>query len=237
VSFPPTRLSVVARVRDGNEDTRRVAHADLVEAYWKPVYKYLRLKWHMDPEGAADATQDFFVSVLERRLVARYDPGKARFRTYLRTCLDGFAANQLKAERRLKRGGDARHVPLDFTTAEGELVRIEPAVPAEVDELFYREWVRALFDRAVADLRIDAEARGRGVMFEVFARYDLADAAARPSYEQIARALGITAHMVTNHLAAMRRDFRRIVLDRLREMTGSEAEWESEARRLLGGGW
>ena len=214
-----------------------MAHADLVEAYWKPVYKYLRLKWHLAPEAAADATQDFFVSVLEKDLVGRYDPGRARFRTYLRLCLDGFASNQLKAERRLKRGGGVATVPLDFTTAEGELVRIEPSVPADVDELFYREWVRALFDQAVADLKAQAGSRGRQVMFDVFARYDLADPAARPSYGDIATTLGLTAATVTNHLAAMRRDFRAIVLDRLREITGSEEEWEAEARRLLGGDW
>lgn len=214
-----------------------MAHADLVEAYWKPVYKYLRLKWHLAPEAAADATQDFFLSVLEKDLVGRYDPGRARFRTYLRLCLDGFASNQLKAERRLKRGGGVTPVPLDFTTAEGELVRIEPSAPADVDDLFYREWVRALFDQAVSDVRAQAESRGRQTMFEVFARYDLADPEARPSYDDIATALGLTTAAVTNHLAAMRREFRAIVLDRLREITGSEEEWEAEARRLLGGDW
>ena len=168
-----------------------MAHEALVEAYWKPIYKYLRLKWHLSPDAAADATQEFFLSLLERDLVGRYDAGRARFRTYLRLCLDGFVANQQKAERRIKRGGGITTVPLDFTTAEGELVRIEPSIPADVDDLFYREWVRALFDRAVADLRADAETRNRQVMFEVFVRYDLADAATRPSYDEIGVALGL----------------------------------------------
>lgn len=214
-----------------------MAHQALVEAYWKPIYKYLRLKWHLSPDAAADATQEFFLSLLERDLVGRYDAGRARFRTYLRLCLDGFVANQQKAERRIKRGGGITTVPLDFTTAEGELVRIEPSIPADVDDLFYREWVRALFDRAVADLRADAETRNRQVMFEVFVRYDLADAATRPSYDEIGVALGLPTTTVTNHLAAMRRQFRAIVLDRLREITGSDDEWEAEARRLLRGDW
>jgi RNA polymerase sigma factor (sigma-70 family) len=237
VSFPPTRLSIVTRVRTGDEETRRVAHAVLIDAYWKPIYKYLRLKWQLTPDQAADATQEFFLSVLEKDLIARYDASRARFRTYLRLCLDGFAANQLKANRRLKRGGHVSIVPLDFTTAEGELVRIEPAAPADVDELFYREWVRSLFDRAVADLESQARSRGREMMFEVFKRYELSDGAARPSYDEIAAGLGLTTTTVTNHLAAMRREFRRIVLERLREITGSDQEWELEARRLLGGEW
>jgi len=39
---------------------------------------------------------------------------------------------------------------------------------------------------------------------------------------------------VTNHLAAMRRQFRRIVLERLRDLTTTDEEFEAEARRLLG---
>ena len=39
---------------------------------------------------------------------------------------------------------------------------------------------------------------------------------------------------MTNHLAYARREFRRIALERLREMTGSEEEFRREARALLG---
>ena len=70
----------------------------------------------------------------------------------------------------------------------------------------------------------------------MFARYDLIDDGdARPTYTAIASALNLTAATVTNHLAAMRRQFRKIVLERLRELTSSDEEWEAEAAKLLGG--
>lgn len=235
MSFPATRLSVVERTRSGDEETRRLAWATIIEAYWKPAYKYLRMKWSLGPDEAADLTQEFFTTTLEKDVVERYDPERARFRTYLRLCLDGFAANARKAERRLKRGGDVTIVPLDFQTAEGEMARHEGSVNADVDELFYREWVRALFELSVADLKRYAEDAARPVMFEVFARYDLAeDSEARPTYAALARDLGLTAATVTNHLAAMRRQLRQIVLERLRELTSSDEEFEAEAARLLG---
>ena len=235
MSFPATRLSVVQRTRSGDEETRQVALAAIIDAYWKPVYKYLRVKWSLTPDEASDLTQEFFTTVLEKDVVEKYDPAKARFRTYLRICVDGLASNARKAERRLKRGGGVTIVPLDFETAEGEMATHEPAVAADVDELFYREWVRALLERSVADLKRAADDAGRPAMFEVFARYDLLDdREARPTYAEIARDLGLTAATVTNHLAAMRRQFRAIVLERLRELTSSEEEWEAEAARLLG---
>jgi len=139
MSFPATRISVVEQTRSGDAEIRRVALAAIIEAYWKPAYKYLRVKWSLDPDTAADLTQEFFAATLEKGVIAKYDPARARFRTYLRLCLDGFAANQRKAERRLKRGGGVTLVPLDFATAEGEMATREPAVAADVDELFYRE--------------------------------------------------------------------------------------------------
>jgi RNA polymerase sigma factor (sigma-70 family) len=235
VSFPATRLSVVARITSANEETRRLAFETLIEAYWKPVYKYLRLKWSLDPDQAADVTQEFFTVALQKDVVERFDAGRARFRTYLRLCVDGFAANWRKADRRIKRGGQIELVPLDFESAEGELARHEPTVPADVDDLFYREWVRVLLARAVADLKASAVEAGRPEMFEVFRRYDLIDdEQARPTYAELALSLGITATAVTNHLAAMRKRFRQLVLDRLRELTSSDEEWEAEATRLLG---
>ena len=235
MNFPATRLSVVERTRSGDAETRRIALAAIIDAYWKPAYKYLRVKWSLAPDQAADLTQEFFTAALEKDVVGKYEPARARFRTYLRLCLDGFASNARKAERRLKRGGGVTIVPLDFETAEGEIATHEPAVNADVDELFYREWIRALLERSVDDLRRHAEAAGRPEMFEVFQRYELLeDAGARPTYTAIAAALNLTPATVTNHLAAMRKQFRKIVLDRLRDLTSSEEEWESEAARLFG---
>jgi DNA-directed RNA polymerase specialized sigma24 family protein len=235
MAFPATRLSVVQRTRSGDAETRRVALATIIDAYWKPSYKYLRLKWSLDPDAAADLTQEFFTSALEKEVIERYDPERARFRTYLRLCLDGFAANVRKADGRLKRGGGVTIVPLDFETAEGEIRSHEPVVHPDVDDLFYREWVRALLERSVGDLERYAVGAGRPIMFEVFSRYDLLeDSETRPTYTEIARALNLSPATVTNHLAAMRREFRKIVLERLRELTSSDEEWESEAARLFG---
>ena len=51
-SFPATRHSAIERIRAGNADARREAFGDLIEGYWKPVYKHLRLTWRLDAEDA-----------------------------------------------------------------------------------------------------------------------------------------------------------------------------------------
>jgi hypothetical protein len=104
-----------------------------------------------------------------------------------------------------------------------------------MEEYFHREWVRSVFGLAVEALRRRAGARGRGAAFEVFRRYDLEDAEGdRPTYAELGRALGMPVTQVTNHLSAMRREFRALVLDALREQCASEGEFRAEARALLG---
>lgn len=234
MSPPVTRLSVMERARSGDQETRRIALQTITDAYWKPVYKHLRVKWSLSPDEAANLTQEFFRTTVERDVVKEYDPGRARFLTHLRLCLDRFASNAPQAEHRLESGGGIMMVPLDFVLAEGEIKPQEPAANCDADELFYREWARALVERSIVDLKRHADAAGRRVVFDVFARYDLIDdVGARPTYTDIARALNLTPATVTNHLAAMRRQFRSIVLERLRELTSSDEEWEAEAATLL----
>ncbi len=217
-------------------ETRRRAFATLVAAYWKPVYKYLRLKWHVPEEDAEDLTQGFFARALEKAFFDRFDPERARFRTYLRTCLDGFVANERQSARRLKRGGGAEHVSLDFVGAEAELAHQGPPDGGDMEDYFHREWVRSLFALAVDALRRRCAETGKSVPFALFERYDLdgSDAARRPSYADLALETGIPETQVTNHLAWARREFRRLVLETLEEATGSEEEFRAEARQLLG---
>lgn len=115
--FPTTRWSAIVAARSDNADERRRAFETLIAAYWKPVYKYIRLRWGKSNEDAKDATQEFFARVMEKEFLASYDPAKARLRTFLRVCLDGFVANLDKAAHRIKRGGDAQILSLDFETA------------------------------------------------------------------------------------------------------------------------
>lgn len=207
----------------------------LVGGYWKPVYKYLRLKWKLGNEQAKDATQGFFAAAMEKGWFARYEPGKAAFRTFLRACLDGFVANELRAARRLKRGGGRAIRSLDFEAAESEF-RAQPAANTpSVDEYFEREWVRSMFGLAVEALRDWCERNGKPVHFKLFEAYDLGrDDDARPSYSELAQRHGLPVTQVTNYLSVVRRQFRALVLDALREMTGSREEFRSEARALLG---
>ena len=224
--FPSTQVSLIEAAAGEPLAMERVA-----ELYWKPVYKFIRFKFRKDNEAAKDLTQGFFANAFEKNYFATYDARKASFQTFLRTCLDGFVANERKAGQRLKRGGDVDHYQLDFAAAEHELAA-HASSTLSPEDYFHREWVRWMFTLAVDAFRQRCEESGRTVHFQLFERYDLSDDDV--SYASLAADFGLDTATVNNYLAAARRDFRRIVLDKLREITVTDEEFRTEARSLLG---
>ena len=213
-SFPLTRLSVLAAARSQDGAERARALDVLFAAYWKPVYKYIRLRFSQSPQDAQDLTQGFFADLLERDLLSRFDPRKSRLRTYLRLCADSFALNEIKAASRKKRGGDFAHVALDFSAAEDELraQAIDPASipsPESLEEFFEKEWIRSLFSSSVEELRGLCEAREKQKAFRLFEAYDLGDEE-NISYAELAASFSLPLTEVNNQLAWARREFRRI---------------------------
>jgi RNA polymerase sigma factor (sigma-70 family) len=236
--FPATRWSVIDAARSHDLDERQRALETLFAAYWKPVYKYVRVRWNRAADDAQDLTQGFFAELLERDLLAKYDPAKSRLRTYLRVCMDSFVMNQDKAAHRLKRGGSTVHVTLDFDAAEGELNGpamhpAEVASPESLEAFFEKEWIRSLFMLTLEDLQKLCRERDREKAFLLFEEYDL-DGDPNISYDTLAQKHGVPATDVTNALAWARREFRRIALDRLREICGSYDEFHREVLAVFG---
>jgi len=234
-TFPATRWSAIEAARSADPVARRHALDRIAAVYWKPVYKYIRARWRRSGEDAQDLTQEFFASLIDRGTLAAFDPSRARLRTFVKSCVDVLVAGADRDARRLKRGGGVTPLSLEYEVAEGELARTGLPSADRADELYDREWARSLFAAAVSRLRATCVERGKLVYFELFERYDLRDdEALRPTYAELSREFGIGVADVTNHLAAARRDFRRIVLGLLRETTASEEEYRREARSLLG---
>jgi DNA-directed RNA polymerase specialized sigma24 family protein len=230
-AFPVTQASVFERIRSGDAEVRHAAWGDLAAGYWRPSYHYLRLHWRLNPDEAEDIVQGFFTTAFEKAYLEKYDPTKARFRTFLRTCLDRYLQNQRKAEHAQKRGGGVETLSLDFPGAERDLDRLSADL-TDLDRFFHIETVRALLASAAADLRSALESEGRSDVYRTFERHDLAED--EPSYADVAADLGIAQTQVTNHLHLARKRFRLLALARLRHVVATDEEFHQEARELFG---
>jgi RNA polymerase sigma factor (sigma-70 family) len=216
--FPSTRVSLLEAAASELSET---AMDQIIALYWKPVYRFIRVKFQKSNEDAKDLTQGFFGSALQRDFLRRFDPAKASFRTYLRMAVERYAANEYASENRQKRGGGVQFEPMD----EFEIATESP------EQEFERAWRRQLFSVALDDLRAHCAETGRQLHFSIFEDYDLADRD-RISYSDLALKYGVAETTVTNYLAWARRTLRSLITERLRATTSGPKELHEEMRRL-----
>ncbi len=226
--FPDTLISVVARLSSVDDVVRERATEMVIAAYRAPVITVLQRRWVMDIADAEDLAHDFFLQALARDWLARYDPERGRFRTFLRTCLFDFAATAHEAATRKKRGGGAVHVSLDE--------RLNLSTGDDFAAVFDHEWTRSVLSLALTAFHDECVAAGRDTSWDVFIEYDVrgAEDDPRPTYAALAERFAIPITQVTNYLNWARRRFREHVLAVLRELTANDDEFRSEVFALLG---
>jgi RNA polymerase sigma-70 factor (ECF subfamily) len=219
--FPSTRWTVVLSSRDGDA-ARRAALEALLPQYWKPVYFFLRRKG-LSVEAAEDATQGFFVHILEKDMLPRADPARGKFRSYLLASLENYLVNQHARDHAVKRGGRAKIVALDTGVAERDL----PAVPDDPGRAFDREWAAAVLERALVRLsREYEEGRRKGPADAFLGFFGMDDA---PSYAEGAARCGMTVTQFKAALHRSRERFREILREEVATTVDGDADAEVRA--------
>ena len=92
--FATTRWSLIVQARNSNDIPARAALAELCEAYWLPVYGFMRRQTN-DVHEAQDLTQGFFASLLARDALAGLHPDRGRFRSFLLVAAKHFVCNEM----------------------------------------------------------------------------------------------------------------------------------------------
>lgn len=199
--FPPTSRSMLDDLGSADASTKARARERLAEQYWTPIYTYLRFRWRLTPDRAAEVTQELFLKDLERETFRKFDPERSRFRTFLRTCSDNLVRSQARYDGAVKRGA-GQLVELD--EAEAAMSKLDATLSPE--DAFEHAW--RLRVAAIARARLDANlrSRGKGKHADVFAI--LHDEDPPPSYADVAARLEITVNDVTNWLHVARREWR-----------------------------
>ncbi|MFN7972374.1 MAG: sigma-70 family RNA polymerase sigma factor [Acidobacteriota bacterium] len=222
--FPETPWTLILSSRD-RTTARRTALHELLVSYWKPLYFYVRRKGH-SVESAEDVIQGLCVQLLEKDFLARLDPGRGRFRSYLRTAVDHYLVNMHEKDAAQKRGGGARLVPLDVELAETQIA----AAPESAEDAYDREWAAAVLARALTRLRRDFDAGGRKGSFDVAVRFFGFTEA--PSYADAARDAGMSVVQLKAFLHRTRERFRALVREEVARTVPDPEDVDTEIAQL-----
>ncbi len=77
--FPVTTQSAIFAARSEDLLVRQRAFETILASYWKPAYKYIRIKWQASNEDAKDLTQGFFASAIEKKLFCQLRFSEGQF--------------------------------------------------------------------------------------------------------------------------------------------------------------
>ena len=209
--FNTTHWSIVLSC-SGEDDTRQVreALAKLFQTYWYPLYAYTRRRGYGE-QDAEDLVQAFCLHLQEKHALAKADPQRGKFRTFLLSSLQNFLAHENERARAQKRGGGRDLIRLDAEEADARY-RLEPTHSITPEAIFEKRWAHALLEHTVAGLRQDFISRGKERLFErlsLFLTSDLHET----SYQAAADQLKLPLSSIKTTVHRLRRDYR----SRLRE--------------------
>lgn len=231
--FQTTRWSVV-RHAVGTDDTQaRQAIAELCEAYWYPLYAYMR-RSGKSPHDAEDCTQSFFARLLEREILAAANPDKGKLRTFLLTCARNFLADEHDRAMAQKRGAKLLTC-FDSTAAEGRYER-EPSDDMSPDRLFQRQWAITVLEFSLQTLAAEFSAQRKEKLFGMLRPFLGFGTEPERRYEEVAASLGMAMGTVKSHVFRLRQRWREILFEQVGATLADPTpeEIKAELAELLG---
>ena len=213
-----------------NSDDARMALSELCEAYWLPLYAFIRRQTR-DVHEAQDVTQAFFALLLSKHYLNDVHQDRGRFRAFLLASAKHFLANERDRARTLKRGGNITIHSFDWQRGE-ERLQHEPADNMIAERLFEREWALALLDRVLERLQTEQIAAGKQAGFAVLSEFLSMDRSLA-KYSEAAEKLNISEEAARVAAHRLRTRYRRLLRDEIAQTTATAEEIDDELRCLF----
>ena len=228
--FAETHWSLVLAARTTSPDAA-AALAGLCQAYWYPLYAFVRRQGH-SPHDAQDLTQEFFARLLAKNYLADVDRAKGRFRSFLLASMKNFLANEWDRARAQKRGGGDTVLSLDATAAESRYA-LEPVDHASADKLYDRRWALTLLDGTYKQLSKEFAEAGKPGQFEALQAFLSGSKDGGQSYGELGQQLGLSENAARQAAFRLRTRFGDLLRSRVAETVSGPKELEAEMSHLM----
>jgi RNA polymerase sigma-70 factor (ECF subfamily) len=228
--FATTLWNVVLQA--GAEETTAAGSAlqFLCEAYWYPLYAYVRRQGH-SPEDSEDLTQEFFARMLQRNYLRLADQKRGRFRTFLLTSLKHFLINEWTKANRAKRGGGSKLLSLDVELTETRFLA-EATDGRSPDKAFDRRWATVVLERALDQVEREFASEGRTALFTEL-RASLTGEENENSYADIGRRFGMSEGNVKVTAHRLRRRYRELLREEIGRTVDTTSAIDAEMNDLM----
>ena len=228
--FCTTRWTVVLQAGDKDSPLREEALAELLQAYWYPLYGFVRRQGY-NAHVAEDLLQGFIARLLEKDSLRGVREGQGRFRSFLLVCLRNYLASEVERNKALKRGGSSRILSLDFEAADARYQR-EPSHDVTAERLFERDWALGVIEQTFCRLAAEWNEAGKTQQFAALSKYLVATETV-PSYASAAADLGMSEGAVKTAVHRLRGRFRELLCEQVAATLHSDDLMEDEIHRIF----
>lgn len=227
--FRTTRWTLIRRAGGEELEESQAALAELCEAYWGPVYRFIQRGGRQE-QDARDSTQAFFTRLIETRDFDSVDAARGRFRAWLLGCVKHFLANEGAYRDSLKRGGGHRVLSLDFEAEQAMQVTDDRALDPEA--AFARDWTLALLERVLGQLGVEYGGAGQGALFAALRPRLQPGGEGRP-FEELAEEFDRTPGSLKTAMHRLRRRYGELLRREVAETMEDPSQVEEEIRGLF----
>ena len=228
--FHTTHWSMVVQAMESRPPvSAQRALADFCQAYWPPLYTFVRPRGHTPPPPP-DLVQGVFAHLLEHQTLSRADREKGRLRTFLLGALQHYLANAHDHAHTLKRGGGQRIVSMDDGLVAAEAALVSGSGLDESNS-YDQSWVATLVSRAWERLRGELTAEGKAQTLTELKPF-LVGGSVLPSQEEVAARLGVPFATLRTVLRRTRQRYRDTLRDEVARTITNPTEVDDELHYL-----
>jgi RNA polymerase sigma factor (sigma-70 family) len=233
--FGTTRWSLILSCADREKhlDGTQPALTELCRTYWRPVFAFVCSRGY-SVHDSQDLTQDFFVTLLNGKLLSLADPHRGRFRSLLCTALKNFLADNRDKAKRQKRGGGMEFVRWDDWMAEAPSqlsLATHDLASCAPERIFDLRWAATIVEQALRHLSEECASRGRLRLFTLLSKHLVADRS-EISYRSLAVSLGVPETAIKRTLHDLRARFRALLREEILQTLDDPADLDDEIRHL-----
>ena len=229
--FEKTHWSVILQAaRDPRDTCARDALSRLCEAYWEPLYCWVRRQGYPQHD-AEDLTQAFFAQLVAKNTLAHVDPAKGTFRSFLLLCMKNFMISEWRKAVAHKRFPGSPVLSFNTAAAENHC-SVLPAHNVSPDILYERECACALLEKAISRLRAIYETKGKLDLYTKLSPSLMGERASVP-YVEISQEFHTPESTLRLEVKRMHKELGDILKQILLPVAGSHADLKAELRALL----
>ena len=230
-AFQTTHWTMVLRAGETQSDTSaQKALSNFCEAYWPPLYAFVRHRGHASPE-AQDLVQGFFAHVLEQNTLSRADREKGKLRTFLLGSFQNYLFNEYDRARALKRGGGHQILSIDEHLPEAEASMMETMHLSD-SAAYDLVWASNIVKRAWQHLENEFETEGKAESLEVLRPFVAGGERTPPNQEEAAAKLGVPIATLRTWLWRLRQRYREALRMEVASTVSDPSEVDQELHYL-----